>query len=271
MVADNGVARREARAADHRMVATLRADAHGVEEASMTAEVGALLRRARVQRAISLRSLAAEIGVSPSLISQVETGKTQPSVSTLYAISNFLGLSMDDLLSNDVVADGTDGVDAAERVAGPTHVVHPPVQHGVDNPSLVMDNGVRWERLAIGEGGPGEPLLVTYSPGASSSIEGKFMRHGGHEYAYILEGELTLQLEFNTYVLGPGDSLQFDAIRPHMYVNSGGVDARGIWNVVGRRQQNQSLPAAPTSTRAGRPPLSSAVDVLQAMENSHIL
>jgi uncharacterized cupin superfamily protein len=124
--------------------------------------------------------------------------------------------------------------------------------------------------LATGDGGPGEPLLVTYSPGASSSIEGKFMRHGGFEYAYIIEGELTLQLEFNTFVLRAGDSLQFDAIRPHMYTNHSADAARGVWNVVGRRQQNQSLPAAPANARSGRgerPELSSAVDVLKAMEN----
>ncbi len=236
----------------------------------MTAEVGALLRLARVKRGISLRALAAEIGVSPSLISQVETGKTQPSVSTLYALSNFLGISMDDLLSNDnSVVEG----DATAPTAGPTPFVHgpqPPVQHAHDNPRLEMDNGVRWERLAIGEGGPVEPLLVTYSPGASSSIEGKLMRHGGFEYAYILEGELTLQLEFDTYVLTAGDSLQFDSIRPHMYTNHGAVAARGVWHVVGRRQQNQSLPVAPSrtsdATRTSTTELSSAVDVLKAME-----
>jgi len=133
-----------------------------------------------------------------------------------------------------------------------------------------MDNGVRWERLAIGEGGPTEPLLVTYSPGASSSIEGKLMRHGGYEYAYILEGELTLRLEFDTYVLSAGDSLQFDSQRPHMYTNDGSKVARGVWHIVGRRQQNQSLPTAPASTYAisrDRPELASAVDVLKAMEN----
>ncbi|HEY5305007.1 MAG TPA: helix-turn-helix domain-containing protein [Acidimicrobiales bacterium] len=234
----------------------------------MTAEVGALLRRARVKRAISLRRLASEIGVSASLISQVETGKTQPSVSTLYALSNYLGLSMDDLLSNE-----TESEEDSSRFPPLEHhhAPQPPVQRGRDNPSLEMDNGVRWERLAIGEGGPMEPLLVTYSPGASSSIEGKLMRHGGFEYAFILEGELTLQLDFDTYVLSAGDSLQFDSVRPHMYTNHGAVAARGVWHVVGRRQQNQSLPVAPASplsiARGNGPELSSAVDVLQAMEN----
>jgi len=228
----------------------------------MTSEVGTLLRHARTKRGISLRSLAAEIGVSPSLISQVETGKTQPSVSTLYAISNFLGLSMDDLLSSDgALADATEATSA-----GATHD-HPPVQHAVDNPTLEMDNGVRWEQLATGVHGPGEPLLVTYSPGASSSIEGKFMRHGGFEYAYIIEGELTLQLEFDSYVLRAGDSLQFDAIRPHMYVNHSSAAARGVWNVVGRRQQIQALPNAPAPARSSRRSLNSAVDVLRAMED----
>ncbi len=222
------------------------------------------MRHARVKRGISLRSLAGEIGVSPSLISQVETGKTQPSVSTLYAISNFLGLSMDDLLNNDPLSDGSEPTSAEANRAH----AHPPVQRASDNATLEMDNGVRWEQLATGSGGPGEPLLVTYSPGASSSIEGKFMRHAGFEYAYIIEGELTLQLEFDTYVLQAGDSLQFDALRPHMYTNHSSQAARGVWNVVGRRQQIQSLPDAPAkAARKGRRGLTSAVDVLQAMQD----
>jgi uncharacterized cupin superfamily protein len=144
------------------------------------------------------------------------------------------------------------------------------VQYAADNPSIEMDNGVRWERLAVGEGGPAEPLLVTYAPGASSSIEGKLMRHSGFEYAYILEGELTLQLEFDTYVLSAGDSLQFDSVRPHMYTNHGTVAARGVWHVVGRRQQNQEMPTAPENpnsrVKKGGTDLNTAVDVLDALD-----
>ncbi len=236
----------------------------------MTIEIGALIRKARVQRAISLRGLAAEVGLSPSLISQVETGKTQPSVSTLYALSNFLGLSIDELLANDTDTNPEpDG-------QGPSHGLHQtsppaPVQRSHENPRLEMDNGVIWERLAISGDALTEPILVTYTPGASSSIEGKLMRHGGHEYAYLIEGELTLQLEFETFVLRAGDSLQFDAQRPHMYVNHGEVPARGVWHVVGRRQQYQALPAASESplqiARRNITGITSAVDALNAMEN----
>ena len=235
----------------------------------MTAEIGALIRRARLQQSLSLRSLASAIGVSASLISQVETGKTQPSVSTLYELSNYLGLSMDDLLGSGpsnsrVKMRSSDHTETTNRVRSP-------IQRASENPFLVMDNGVRWERLAVGESGPVDPLLVRYSPGASSSIEGKLMRHSGFEYAYILEGELTLQLEFDTFVLHPGDSLQFDSVRPHMYTNRGKVEACGIWYVVGRKQQNQAMPAAPnaessmTASKTGR--LTSAVDVLHIMDH----
>ena len=235
----------------------------------MASEIGSLLRRARLKHSMSLRSLASAVGVSASLISQVETGKSQPSVATLYALSNYLGLSMDDLLGN-ISAPLKIETKSLVSFEVSHDVALPAVQRAADNPSLEMDNGVRWERLAVGEGGPAESLLVSYSPGASSSIEGKLMRHAGFEYAYILEGELTLQLEFETYVLAPGDSLQFDSVRPHMYTNEGLVTARGVWHVVGRRQQNQQMPKAPESTiaqrKAGDRELNSAVDVLQAMD-----
>lgn len=218
---------------------------------------------------MSLRSVATAVGVSASLISQVETGKTQPSVSTLYALTNHLGLSMDELLG--VTPSPTAEAASPASVLERSGSVHPVVQRAAENPCLEMNNGVRWERLAIGEGGPADPLLVSYSPGASSSIEGKLMRHSGIEYAYILEGEITLQLEFDTYVLGPGDSLQFDSVRPHMFANRGQVVARGVWFVVGRRQQNQSMPDAPEATGAGgddgSSEITSAVDVLRAMDN----
>lgn len=233
----------------------------------MTAEIGARLRDARLQRGLSLRSVAQELGVSASLVSQVETGKTQPSVSTLYALVSHLGVSMDELLGVGVPA-ADQATSAGSPTFGPAGEILPAIQRAGENPVLEMENGVRWERLAIGEGGPADALLVTYAPGATSSIEGKLMRHSGVEYAYLLEGELTVQLDFDTHVLHPGDSLQFDSVRPHLYSNTGDVPARGVWFVVGRRHQNQSMPspAGRSAESSEEPPLNSAVDVLQAMD-----
>ena len=229
----------------------------------MTADsVGARLREARTQKRLSLRSLAQALGVSASLISQVETGKTQPSVQTLYAMANHLDLSLDELL-------GMPPASGRSPDAGRVDTSLPNVQRAADNAVLEMENGVRWERLASAAGGPGDAILVTYEPGASSSIEGKLMRHRGMEYAYMLEGHLTLQLEFDVYDLGPGDSLQFDSVRPHMYTNKGTVNAKGIWFVVGRHDHD-ALPDAPGARAAASgAPLVNAVDVLRAMDRMH--
>ena len=60
--------------------------------------MGERLRAVRRARGLSLRELAKQLDVSPSLISQVETGRASPSVSTLYAIAQVLSVSVDDLL-----------------------------------------------------------------------------------------------------------------------------------------------------------------------------
>src|SRR5882672_6971492 len=56
--------------------------------------LGDRIRAGRLSRGLSLRALAAEVGVSASMISQIENGKSQPSVSTLYAITSALGMSI---------------------------------------------------------------------------------------------------------------------------------------------------------------------------------
>src|ERR1043165_6508816 len=63
--------------------------------------IGARLRAARHRRGVSVRGLAREIGVSASLISQIETDKSSPSVSTLYAISPALALSVGERFSDE--------------------------------------------------------------------------------------------------------------------------------------------------------------------------
>ncbi|TFI42469.1 helix-turn-helix domain-containing protein [Rhodococcus sp. 1R11] len=221
--------------------------------------LGARLREARQRRGLSLRSLANALGVSASLVSQVEMGKTQPSVATLYAMASHLEVSLDDLVGNDVATDHrgvTNGLNSKIDA----------VQRKKDNPLIEMENGVQWERMAYAPGGPADSLLVTYQPGACSSVDGKMMRHSGIEYAYLLEGELTLNLEFDVVTLSTGDSLCFDSTRPHMYSNRGTVKARGLWTVVGRRDSDLVTAARPSTDSKARKKASSAVDVLRSID-----
>lgn len=199
----------------------------------MQSDIGAGLRAAREKQRLTLRGVAAAVGVSPSLLSQVETGKTQPSVSTLYALVNHLGISLDDLMGTQVplAPTATSPVAAAAGERGPaaTSVI----QRGEDNPVIDMESGVRWERLAMRVGTSVDPLITTYAPGGSSSLDGRFMRHAGIEYGYLLTGELTVKIDFESYILRAGDSLCLDSDRPHLFINHTDREAKGLWFVVG--------------------------------------
>lgn len=70
--------------------------------AQMNVQMGLRLRGAREGAGMSLREMARRVNLSPSFISQVELGRTAPSVGTLYAIVTELGLSLDSLMAEDV-------------------------------------------------------------------------------------------------------------------------------------------------------------------------
>jgi 5-methylcytosine-specific restriction protein A len=62
---------------------------------------GEKLRTIRTQRKLSLRELAAALGVAYSAISEVETGKKRPGMEFVYAVSAYFGVSADDLLNDE--------------------------------------------------------------------------------------------------------------------------------------------------------------------------
>jgi len=66
------------------------------------AVLGARLRARREERGISLRTVARRVGISPSALSQIETGKMSPSVTTLRALAVELSLSLDEVLAVDL-------------------------------------------------------------------------------------------------------------------------------------------------------------------------
>lgn len=228
----------------------------------MNFAIGDELRRVRLSRKLSLRNVASAVGVSASLLSQVETGKTQPSVSTLYALVNHLGVSLDGLMKGMSQSGGTTP-DSPDYEDG--H--HGIVQRRSENPIIEMENGVVWERLADGGSDAADPLMVTYEPGSSSSVEGKMMRHDALEYGLIIEGTLTLRIENEVHEIYPGDSFSFDANRLHMFENNSAKPARGIWFVIGSKQakSNDLSNLGPAKSPTPSLPAKSAVDVLNAM------
>ena len=182
---------------------------------------------------ISQRELARRIGVSASMVSQIESGQSKPSVSTLYAIVTELGVSVDDIFGggNGLTAAAGAGDDPGSTDGG---VDHGPMVRVEDRHVIDLDSGVRWERLTSHQHERVDFLHVVYDVGGSSASDTKMMRHPGREYGVVLEGRLGVQLGFEEYALDPGDSIAFDSTRPHRLWNLGDVPVKGIWFVVGR-------------------------------------
>ena len=190
--------------------------------------LGPRLRLAREERQLSVRELARRIGCSASLISQIERGVSVPSVGVLYSLATELDTSLDHLLF---------GADqrrpAAEPVASaPAPVAPGIVQRGNCRSIIDLASGVRWERLTPGADAMTDFLEVVYSPGGHSADERRPLRHDGHEYGLVISGTLQANVGFESYELGPGDSIAFDSSTPHEYLNKTGEPVHAIWVVV---------------------------------------
>jgi transcriptional regulator with XRE-family HTH domain len=204
------------------------------------ATMGDRLRQARTARGLSLRRLAERLGVSPSLISQVETGRAKPSVNTLYALASELGISLDTLLFMDTEPpSASDAADEDPLVASQDgDLPHDPVQRAASRSTIRLGSGVVWERLTTESIRNVDFLHVTYEVGGESSPAEAFQRHSGQEWGYVLSGTLTVRIGFEEYVLQPGDAISFDSATPHRLFNGGDVPATAVWFVHGRGSAN---------------------------------
>lgn len=207
-------------------------------------DVGQRLRARREEAQLSLRELARRVNISPSGLSQIETGKSRPSVSTLYAIVSELGMSLDELFGAGTASarhrtsrrrapaapSGQPG--GEERSEAPEGG---PVQRAASRKAIDLESGVRWERLTATPDPESDFLYVIYDVGGSSSVDDKLIRHSGREYGLVISGRLEVTVGFDTYELGPGDSISFDSTTPHRLRNAGDEPVHGVWFVLGRR------------------------------------
>jgi transcriptional regulator with XRE-family HTH domain len=195
--------------------------------------LGLRIREERLARGVSLRALARDVGVSASMISQIETGKAQPSVSTLYAITSALGLSVQSVFEEPppLPPVGTAPTTVLEALGSAQGVRLGPLVRPSSRQVLTLDSGVTWERLGALPSRSVDFLRITYAPGGTSSADGELMHHAGSEYGVLLSGELLLTLGDEDILLRPGDAVSFDSSTPHRYRNDGTDPAIGIWFV----------------------------------------
>ncbi len=218
--------------------------------------IGPKLRAVRTERGLSLRALAAKVEVTPSLISQIESGKSNPSVSSLFALAAALEVPLDYFLPGGApvirgnqahlpsTAEVFDQLGARPREvrvdagSGASDAGNPVVRRD-ERPQILIDGfggSITWDRLAPRpEAGAGflnsmDFLVITYEPGAASAKN--MIQHMGFETGYVLEGNFTVYIQFQEFALGPGDSIAFESSRPHRVVNTGATMGRAIWVVV---------------------------------------
>jgi transcriptional regulator with XRE-family HTH domain len=191
--------------------------------------LGGRLAAHRARRGVKVSALARQVGVSPSLISQIERGQSRPSVSTLFALAEALEVPVDAFFR--------DGEPERRPEAGASPAPRedePPGAHGRDRhlvrraerAAIDIEGGVRWERLTPTQLDDVEFLELIYPPGAES--HSALYLHSGMEMVLVLSGRMEIFVGFDHYELGPGDSIAFPSTTPHRYVNSTDETARAV-------------------------------------------
>ncbi|MFI6435372.1 helix-turn-helix domain-containing protein [Streptomyces sp. NPDC050759] len=160
--------------------------------------IGTQLRELRSKRGLSLRALAAETGLSPTLLSQVERGVTDPSLATLRRLAAVFGESVSSLFD-----------DAA---APAVWVSRPGERTMLSGPRGL----VGYERLTPGNGQL-EVLRAVLPPGAATSTEP--WAHPSVECAFVIAGPLSVEIAGRTHRVAGGEAITFDSRQPHRYLN----------------------------------------------------
>jgi transcriptional regulator with XRE-family HTH domain len=217
--------------------------------------LGHRLRAQRLAAHMSLRQLARTLDVSASFVSQIENGRSQPSVATLYQICQVLDVSVDELF--DAATEESTKTSRAPRASQKVPVAVPvdtesskpsvavsanassPVVSIGERARLVLDSGVTWEKLSVSGEAAVDFMFVRYEAGGSSTPDGFVTRHTGMEYGYVLSGILEVTLGFENYTVGPQQSISFDSATPHRLANHGDTPVEAIWFVHGRRANHE--------------------------------
>jgi transcriptional regulator with XRE-family HTH domain len=178
-------------------------DSHGL---------GASLRELRTGHGYSMRKLASLSGVSASLISEVERGRVEPSITVLKRLANALDVTLIYFFS--------------EERASTDRVVRKDERRRIRQPAV--GPGIIFELLGPDTGGDLEPVYGRYDAGATMGAEP--ISHEGEEWGYVIRGRLKVWVGDEVYFINEGDAIAFPSTTPHRMANAmpGGV-TEYIW------------------------------------------
>lgn len=219
--------------------------------AELAADIGRRLAAHRAARGMRVADLAREVGVTPSLISQIERGQSRPSVSTLFALAQALELPVDAFFREqparqDAAGPAAPGGEPPQWPGQPDGDGRYVVRRGA-RAVIDIEGGVRWERLTRTTLDHLDFFELVYEPGAQSHPLP--YTHPGTEMVLVMTGCLEITVGFETCRLEAGDSIDFPSSMPHRYVNPGGETARAVTAILydcpGPRRPPAGIPAHP--------------------------
>jgi transcriptional regulator with XRE-family HTH domain len=161
---------------------------------------------------MTLGDLARTIGLSKSALSQIESGKINPSLDTLRRLAEGLKITLASLFETRTAIDNRVVRRNQRKVF---HIPHNHLRYELLSPDLV---GKRVEFLR-----------VEFDP-ASREVPQPYT-HEGEEYGIVIRGKVEIFLNGSTYVLDEGDSIFFEATTPHYVRSVGRRNAVTIWAI----------------------------------------
>jgi len=170
------------------------------DERALERHLGAVIRELRQRDHLTIADVAAQAGISPGMLSKIETAQATASLDTLARIADALGVSLAHLFRHYNTPTG--GAQLVRRSEG-MEVVRRGTRRGHTYQLLAYDQGPKKTF---------EPFLVTMDD--ASEVFPTF-EHPGTEFIHVLEGRIEYRHGKYTYELGPGDSLTFRGDVPH--------------------------------------------------------
>jgi transcriptional regulator with XRE-family HTH domain len=176
------------------------------------AELGVRLRGLRLQQGLTLERLARSAEMSKSAVSQIESGRIDPSLQTLRRLATCLQTPLASLFESRTSID--------QRV----------VRRGQRKVFRMPRNRLRYELLTPDlQNKRVEFLRVEFEP-AGAAVEEPYA-HEGEEYGFVVQGNVEVYVDGTLYRLRPGDSIFFAAKLPHYVRGAGRRTAVMIWAI----------------------------------------
>lgn len=176
---------------------------------SESRQLGATIRARRTELGLTTAQLGQSVGVSRSLISQVERGHASPSITTLRGIAAALGVPVVALFAGEAA-----GLSSFDR-HGQRLVVRSFERKALYRPGTT---NVVYELLTPDFNRQVEFMRIEIGP-ETTTPEAGFSQHVGEESHFCLEGSYVILVDGEEFVINEGDSISFDAGQPHRVEN----------------------------------------------------